>query len=76
MARRKANINGQRKLIQYGSAEHRALLGMDNEMPPEDKAKLEAALKAKPVVIATDKDIPWDSQKGERLPGGWVRRGR
>jgi hypothetical protein len=64
-----------RRKIEQGSAEHRAILGIDNDMPPEEKAKLELALKTTPIVIAKDKDIPWVSKRGERLPGGWVRRG-
>ena len=78
MARTRKPVEGERNIIPFGSPEHRALLGIDRDIPPERRVELEKAFKADPkmIPIATGKDIPWVSQKGERLPGGWVRKGR
>jgi hypothetical protein len=65
----------KRKLIAFGSAAHRELLGLDNDISPEERAKLEAALKTKPAILATKKVIPWLARRGVPTLGGWVKRG-
>lgn len=78
MARPRKVVEGVRQVIPFGSPEHSALLGLNARgLAPQRKADLEEALNVSPSTIptATEKDIPWASRKGERLPGGWVRKG-
>ena len=63
--------------IERGSEQHAALLGIEGQEDPKERAKLEAALEATPTVHAVGKYaiLPTQSpsRRGEYLVDGWRR---
>ena len=66
--------------VEFGSAEHRALLGIDRVRDPEERAKLEEQLKTRPEAVSKRQpvklSVPTTREgEGEEIIDGWRRRG-
>jgi len=62
--------------IAHGSIEHRAILGIDRQTDPEEKAKLEQALATKPEPPENAKRpiTKREYDRDEVIVDGWARR--
>lgn len=67
--------------IEYGSDEHKAMIGLVKTQDPEERAKLEEQLKVKPEVVSKRRPIAealpqTRNERGDDIIDGWRRRGR
>lgn len=89
MAKKKYSADGLTRedmgYVEFGSDAHRALLGIDREKDPEQRAKLEEALNAKPPkepvskqpAITRENYRPRTRREdGDEIFDGWRRVGR
>ena len=77
MPRKQQNTNPS--YVEFGSAQHAALLGVETTEDPAERAKRQQALETKPVPVSNlDHKKPINKRTynpGEPIMGGWKRRG-
>ena len=82
MATRKVAPRSKKKssYIKHGSDQHKALLGIDRQSDPDEKAKLQEALDAGVPPVMSDKEGGVNRRtyphQGQVIHDGWRRQGR